>query len=143
VIDMRSPPPKALLRISTALLAMTALSSISHLALAQTNNDVAAGKSLYEAKCSGCHSVDTNRIGPMHRGVVGREVASVPGFDYSPAIKQLHGVWTKERLDKWLQNPQAVAPGTIMFASVDNPVERREIIAYLATLVPTTAAKPQ
>jgi len=140
---MRSPPRKALLRISTALLAMTALSSMSHPALAQTGNDAAAGKSLYEAKCSGCHSVDTNRIGPMHRGVVGREVASVPGFDYSPALKQLHGVWTKERLDKWLQNPQTVAPGTIMFASVDDPVERREIIAYLATLMPTAAAKPQ
>ena len=140
---MRYSPPKAPLRISTVLLGMTACLSMDEHALAQTSPDVAAGKSLYEAKCSGCHSVDTNRIGPMHRGVVGREVASVPGFDYSPALKQLHGVWTKERLDKWLQGPQALAPGTIMFASVEDPVERREIIAYLATLVPTAGAKPQ
>jgi cytochrome c len=140
---MRSPPQKPRLRVSSVLLAMTAWLSMGQHALAQTSQDVAAGKSLYEAKCSGCHSVDTNRIGPMHRGVVGREVASVAGFDYSPALKQLHGVWTKERLDKWLQNPQALAPGTIMFASVDDPTERREIIAYLATLLPATAARPQ
>jgi cytochrome c len=44
-------------------------------------DDVAAGQSLYQSKCTGCHSVDADRIGPRHRDVVGRKVASVPGFN--------------------------------------------------------------
>ena len=72
----------------------------------------------------------------MHRGVVGRMVASVPGYSYSPALKKLGGVWTPERLDLWLQNPQAVAPGSAMFFTVDDPVQRQEIVAYLSTLLP-------
>lgn len=129
-----------LLRISTVSLAMTALLSMDQRALAQTSHDVAVGKSLYEAKCGACHSVDANRVGPMHRGIVGRKVASIPDFDYSPALKQLQGVWTTQRLDMWLQGPQALAPGTRMYVTVDDPVERREIIEYLATLLPRPAA---
>ena len=34
-------------------------------------------------------------------------------------------------LDKWLQGPQKVVPGTRMFFSVSNPAERAAIIAYL------------
>jgi cytochrome c len=109
---------------------------MAHCALAQTSSDPVIGKSLYEAKCGGCHSVDANRIGPLHRGIVGREVASAPGYDYSRALKQLHGVWTAERLDAWLQGPQMLAPGSKMYFTVDDPVQRREIIAYLAKLLP-------
>jgi cytochrome c len=117
-----------------------ALSAATPDVLAQTN-DVDVGKSLYEAKCVACHSVDTNRTGPLHRGVVGRPVASVPGFNYSPALKQLGGVWTRDRLDLWLQNPQAVAPGTTMYFTVDDPVQRQQIIAYLSTLLQTAPHK--
>ena len=96
--------------------------------------DVSAGKALYEAKCGGCHSVDANRIGPLHRGVVGRKVASVPAYDYSPALKNVTGTWNAERLDTWLQNPQAVAPGTKMYFSVDDPADRAAIIGYLVSV---------
>jgi cytochrome c2 len=68
----------------------------------------------------------------MHRGVVGRKIASVPDFNYSLALKQLSGIWTKERLDKWLQDPQLVAPGSAMYFSVDDAEQRRMIIDFLA-----------
>lgn len=90
------------------------------------------GQALYEAKCGGCHSLDENRVGPRHRGVVGREIASVPGYDYSAALRSLKGPWTVSRLDAWLQNPQAVAPGTKMYLSVTDADDRKNIIAYLA-----------
>jgi cytochrome c len=106
-----------------------------HDATAQDSNEAIVGKSLYEAKCSACHSIDTNRTGPLHRGVVGRPIASVPGFAYSSSLKQLSGVWTPERLDRWLQNPQAMAAGSSMYFTVDDPVQRRQIIAYLSTQV--------
>jgi cytochrome c len=103
----------------------------------QITGNVVTGKALYEAKCGGCHSVDANRIGPLHRGIIGRKIASVPDFDYSPAIRRLHGVWTPKRLDRWLQGPQAVAPGTLMYLNVEDLSQRRDIIAYLATLTST------
>jgi cytochrome c len=101
---------------------------------AQAAGDAIRGKVLYQAKCGGCHSIDENRIGPLHRGVVGRAVASVPGYEYSDALKKLGGTWTPERLDTWLQGPQAVAPGAKMFNTVDDSDQRRDIIAYLMSL---------
>lgn len=120
-------------------LAMASMLGFAQLAQAQTSVDPAVGKSIYEGKCGGRHSVDTNRIGPLHRGIVGREVASVPDFDYLPALKQLHGAWTTERLDMWLQGPPVLTPGSKMYLTLDDPVQRREIIGYLATLLPRIA----
>ena len=80
--------------------------------------DAAAGQAAYQAKCGGCHSLDANRIGPAHRGVVGRRIASAPGYAYSAALKKVPGVWTPARLDQWLQGPQKLAPGTKMFLIV-------------------------
>ena len=57
----------------------------------------AAGQALYEARCGGCHSVDANRVGPRHRDVVGRKVASLSDYDYSDALKKLGGVQTPPR----------------------------------------------
>jgi cytochrome c len=101
---------------------------------AAPSDDVKTGQMLYEGKCGGCHSVDENRVGPKHRGVVGRRIASVAGFDYSPAIQKLQGVWTTERLDQWLQNPQEIAPGSKMFFTVDDPEQRHAILAYLRSV---------
>ena len=95
---------------------------------------LADGRSLYENKCGGCHSVETDRIGPRHRGVVGRRVASVPGYDYSPALKQLGGVWTPTRLDLWLSDTQKMAPRSRMYLALDDADQRRRIIAYLQSV---------
>jgi cytochrome c len=116
------------------LLATAALCAVAGPVLAQPPGDAAAGKALYEAKCGGCHSVEANRVGPRHRDVVGRKVASLTDYDYSPAIRKLGGVWTAERIDVWLQGPQAMAPGSKMFLSVSDPEQRRDIIAYLASV---------
>jgi cytochrome c len=103
-------------------------------AAAQPGGDAAAGKALYEAKCGACHSVDANRTGPRHRNVVGRKVGSLPDYDYSLAIRKLGGVWTVARLDRWLQGPQAMAPGTKMVLMVSDAQQRRDIIAYLVSV---------
>jgi cytochrome c len=98
----------------------------------------AAGQALYQAKCGGCHSLDSNRIGPAHRGIVGKKIAAVPGYAYSPALKKLTGTWTPAKLDAWLQGPQNVAPGSKMFLTIRDPAQRATIIAYLQS---TSAAK--
>lgn len=97
-------------------------------------DEVAAGQTLYLNTCGGCHSVDANRIGPRHRNVVGRAVASVPGYDYSSALRKLGGVWTPARLDLWLSGTQKMAPGSKMYLELDDPAERRLIIIYLQSV---------
>ena len=92
--------------------------------------DAARGETLYEA-CQDCHSLDKNDVGPRHRGVFGRKAASLPDYDYSDALKSANIVWNEETLDKWLTDPQAVAPGAKMFFHLDNPQDRADVIAYL------------
>jgi len=88
------------------------------------------GETLYAA-CQDCHSLDKNDLGPRHRGVFGRKAASLPDYDYSDALKSANIVWNEETLDKWLTDPQAVAPGAKMFFHLDNPQDRADVIAYL------------
>ena len=97
-------------------------------------DDVAAGQTAYLNTCGGCHSVDTDRIGPRHRNVVGRAVASVQGYDYSSALKKLGGIWTPDRLDQWLSGTQKMAPGSKMYLELDDATERQLIIAYLQSV---------
>jgi cytochrome c len=92
--------------------------------------DADRGETLYEA-CQDCHSLDKNDVGPRHRGVFGRKAASLPDYDYSDALKSANIVWNEETLDKWLTDPQAVAPGAKMFFHLDNPQDRADVIAYL------------
>lgn len=123
-------PVAALLRVGAAFaVGLAVLISIPRPGLAA--DDVASGGMLYENKCGGCHSVDGDRIGPRHRNVVGRRVASVAGYAYSPALKKLGGAWTSARLDQWLSGTQKMAPGSKMYLGIDDPAQRRAIIAYL------------
>lgn len=93
--------------------------------------DAARGETLYATRCSVCHPLDANRIGPAHRGVVGRRSGRAAGFTYSPSLRHLDVVWTRENLGRWLTNPPAMAPGTSMGVSVPAAQDRADIIAYL------------
>lgn len=93
--------------------------------------DPARGEQLYESRCIACHSLDANRVGPMHRGVYGRKAGSVPGFAYSPALTASSVVWTADTLDRWLTDPQSLIPGQRMNFRVALPDDRADIIAYL------------
>ena len=89
------------------------------------------GADIY-TRCQACHALDYNRTGPKHCGVVGRKSASVPGFDYSPAMKRANLTWDEQTLDRFLANPPKMVPGTTMtYAGVPDPQERADLIAYL------------
>jgi cytochrome c len=96
--------------------------------------DPARGEELYGSRCIACHSPDANRVGPRHRGVVGRVSGSVPGFNYSRAVTRAQVTWDARSLDKWLTNPQAFIPGQRMNFRVNDPTDRADLIAYLMTL---------
>lgn len=88
------------------------------------------GKEIYHA-CEDCHTIDDNDVGPKHRGVVGRRAGSVPDYAYSPELKSSGITWTEQALDRWLQNPQAMVPGTRMAFQLEDPQARADVIAFL------------
>ncbi len=92
------------------------------------------GKALYESRCVACHSVDANRVGPAHQGVVGRKAGSAAGFEYSKALANSKLVWTPANLVDWLAGPENVIPGQVMNYSLGDAREREDVVAYLATL---------
>jgi cytochrome c len=101
-------------------------------ALAMPAGDAMRGEGVYEASCTGCHSLDANRVGPAHRGVVGRVAGTAPMFSYSPALKASGLTWTPENLNTWLTNPQAFVKGVRMGFRLSDPQKRADVIAYLA-----------
>jgi len=116
------------------LIAAAAMLSVAAPALraqALPPGDAERGKELY-ARCQGCHSIDRNRIGPMHRGLFGRRAGTVDGFNYSKAMKQSGIVWDEAALDAFLAAPRDVVPGTRMtYAGIKDPQERADLITYL------------
>ena len=113
-----------------AILAATLLAVTCAGHSAKAAGDAARGESLYQG-CQDCHSIEKNDVGPMHKGVVGRTSGTVPGYNYSPALRNAKIVWTEENLDKWLTDPQQFVPGTKMFYEVNNPKDRADLIAFL------------
>jgi len=129
------------MRFASLVFLVTTVAALATGAAAAAEPAPAEGQALYQAKCGGCHSLDANRIGPAHRGIVGRDVATVEGYAYSPALQKLPGVWTPTLLDAWLQGPQKVAPGSKMFLTVPDSAQRAKIIAYLESTSPPTTKK--
>ena len=90
-----------------------------------------AGQTLYQAKCSTCHSIDYNGVGPAHKGVFGRKAGSAADYTYSPALQASTIIWDEKSLDKWLTNPEKLVPGQKMGFMVASPKERADLIAFL------------
>jgi cytochrome c len=105
---------------------------------AWAEGDAAKGEKDFRI-CSACHTADaaTNRVGPYLKGVVGRKVASVEGYNYSAAMKAKGDaglVWTEDNLAAYLSDPRGFVSGNKMpFAGVKKPEDRADIIAYLKT----------
>ncbi|MCY3672183.1 MAG: cytochrome c family protein [Alphaproteobacteria bacterium] len=102
--------------------------------------DAADGAKLFKKKCTTCHRLDETgkkKVGPNLWGVVGRPIASAPGFRYSKELSKHKGkTWTEENLDAWLTKPRAFAKGTRMaFPGFKKAEQRAAVIAYLRSAV--------
>jgi cytochrome c2 len=98
--------------------------------------DAVAGAASFKIRCVVCHGIkaDGGPIAPSLIGVFGRKAATTSFANYSDALKGKGLTWTAANLDKWLTNPSAIAPGTVMSAAVPAKLDRDNLIAYLATL---------
>jgi cytochrome c len=99
--------------------------------------DASAGKSVFRSQCGICHSPSEgkNVVGPSLFGVVGRHTGSVTGFHYSAGNQNANLNWDVATLDKYLDSPKTIVPGTAMnFGGLKEADKRADVISYLATL---------
>jgi cytochrome c len=101
--------------------------------------DAEAGQRIY-ILCQSCHSINeggNNKVGPNLYGVYGAAAAGVEGFTYSEALQGAGIVWDDATLDKWLEKPVTVVPGTTMlFAGVRDKQQRADLIAFMRKNAP-------
>jgi cytochrome c len=116
-----------------ALATMLAV-ELTGVAVVHAGDNPARGRILF-LRCASCHDVGaapSAKIGPNLRGIVGRKVASLPGYAYSAALRSQDFEWDAAHLDRWIRNPNEVAPGTMMaFAGIADESDRRAIIEFL------------
>ncbi len=118
---------------AAALLACVTFSSFAY----AQDGDPVAGKAVFQ-RCAICHKADKdagNGLGPNLYGIVGRKSASLPGFEYSGALKASGITWTTDNLSKWVSGPAKMVPGTKMaFGGITSKADVRNVVAYLGTL---------
>jgi len=96
--------------------------------------------------CLTCHTFgkgEPAKIGPNLYGIVERDRASFPGFNYSAAMKAKGGKWTYDDLNAFLTEPKKFIPGTAMsFAGIQNDSQRANVIDFLHTLADNPVPLP-
>jgi len=93
------------------------------------------GTSVFQEECSDCHSVTQgkNKKGPSLFGIVGRNPASIEGYNYSDGMRANHTVWTTDRLNTYISAPRKTVEGAKMkYDGLSDASDRADLIAYLS-----------
>ena len=93
-----------------------------------------AGAQVFRA-CVACHTLSAdegNRAGPSLHGIFGRRIATLPGYNFSEALKRLDIVWTPETIARLLEvGPAAYTPGTKMPEQRVGAEDREALVRFL------------
>ena len=86
--------------------------------------------------CVACHTLkpdEGNRAGPTLGGLFGRRIATLPGYNFSPALKKLDIVWTPETVAKLFDlGPATFTPGTKMPEQrITSAADRAALVKFL------------
>jgi cytochrome c len=86
--------------------------------------------------CVACHTLtpdEGNRAGPTLHGVFGRRIATLPDYNFSPALKTLDIVWTPETVSRLFEiGPMAYTPGTKMpEQTIGSAEDRNALVKFL------------
>jgi cytochrome c len=104
------------------------------------------GQAIFK-RCLQCHTSENggpNRVGPNLWGIIGRKVATAPGFSYSDAMKAKGGDWSFEQLATYLHDPKAAVPGNKMaFIGIKDDAELADLLVYLRKLADSPPALPK
>src|SRR5215468_4878061 len=87
--------------------------------------------------CVACHTLSANegpRAGPTLAGIFGRRIATLPGYNFSPALKKLDIIWTPETVAKLFElGPMTYTPGTKMpEQTIGSAADRKALVEFLA-----------
>ncbi|HEY8382387.1 MAG TPA: c-type cytochrome [Microvirga sp.] len=93
------------------------------------------GAEVFQA-CAACHTLTPdggNRAGPTLHGIFGRRIASLAGYNFSPALKNLDIVWNADTIAKLFEvGPQAYTPGTKMpEQTIGSAADREALVRFL------------
>jgi cytochrome c len=93
---------------------------------------------LFNNACRTCHTTNKgdNRLGPNLYKIVGRKAGSLPNYRYSSAMKDADFVWDEAKLDRFIENPDAVIPGNNMkpYGGLASVGDRAKVTAFLRSL---------
>ncbi len=113
---------------------------IGAVAMADASDPLAAyagdrGAEVYRA-CIACHTLkpdEGNRAGPTLHGIFGRRIASLPGYNFSDALKKLDIVWTPETVARLFEiGPMQYTPGTKMpEQKIGSAEDRAALVRFL------------
>jgi cytochrome c len=96
----------------------------------------ASEQQAFNNACRTCHMVKEgdNRLGPNLHKIIGRKAGSLPDYNYSSAMKEAGFIWDKEKLERFIANPDEVVPGNSMkpYGGVASTEDRTKIVAFLA-----------
>jgi cytochrome c len=86
--------------------------------------------------CVACHTLkpdEGSRAGPTLHGIFGRRIATLPGYQFSDALKHLDIVWTPETIAKLFEvGPARFTPGTKMPEQrIGAPEDRAALVKFL------------
>ena len=102
------------------------------------------GELAFNKHCRNCHTYKEgdNRLAPSLHGIVGAPGGQVEGYGkYSGALDGI--TWDEATLDKFIADPQAVAPGTNMsYPPVHDAAERKKIIEFLKSTGSSDPSSP-
>ncbi len=129
--------------MDTTIAASLGLSILSVAALpaAAQSGDASRGQRVFNQQCRACHTLDkggAQTAGPNLHGLFGRKIASVEGFSFSPALRELSIIWTPETLSALFeQGPESYTPGSRMpDQRIADPEDRAALAEYLAQFAP-------
>lgn len=86
--------------------------------------------------CAACHTLTAdggNRAGPTLYRIFGRRIATVPDYDFSPALREMDIVWTPETVSELFEiGPTLYTPGTKMPEQrITDPADRAALMEFL------------
>jgi cytochrome c len=86
--------------------------------------------------CVACHTLspdEGNKAGPTLSGIFGRRIATLPGYNFSPALKKLEIIWTPETVAKLFEiGPAHYTPGTKMPEQrIGSAGDRQALVQFL------------
>jgi len=117
-----------------SLIAAAAVIVVTGSAFAQSG-EASRGQRVFNTQCKTCHTVEkggAQPVGPNLNGLFGRKAGTLPGFEFSDAMKASGIVWDEATLAEYVRDPKAKVPaGKMAFVGVKNPAQLADLIAFL------------